>query len=56
MKIIPKMQSGGGMPPFTYYTPVTVPDTSGAVTTGDTTSAPASNSSDTTKGRLQIRI
>mgnify|MGYP006951550366 FL=1 len=48
MKIIPKMQSGGGMPPFTYYTPVTVPDTSGTVTTGDTTST--SDGSDTTKG------
>lgn len=50
MKIIPKMQSGGGMPPFTYYTPVTVPDTSGTVTTGDTTST--SDGSDTTKGQI----
>lgn len=28
MKIIPRMQAGGGIPPVTYYTPVSVPDTS----------------------------
>lgn len=51
MKVIPKMQSGGGMPPFTYYTPVTVPDTTGAVTSGETTTA-TSSSSDSTKGQI----
>lgn len=34
MKInLPKLQSGGGMPPFNYYTPVMVPDTSAAAGT-----------------------
>lgn len=51
MKVIPKMQSGGGMPPFTYYTPVTVPDTTGAVTSGETTTT-TSSGSDSTKGQI----
>ncbi len=48
-KIIPKMQSGGGMPPFTYYTPVTISDTSG-MESPKTTSK--SNSEDPTKGQV----
>ena len=49
MKVIPKMQSGGGMPPFTYYTPVTVADTSGVAESQETEKA---SSTDSTKGQI----
>lgn len=47
MKInIPKLQSGGGMPPFNYYTPVMVPDTSAAAGASTATSTKSSSGSD----------
>ena len=51
MKVIPKIQSGGGMPPLTYYTPLT-PPTSG--TTQNETSREKNTSSDqeNTKGEI----
>lgn len=54
MKIIPKMQSGGGMPPFSYYTPITVPNqaAASATTTSSTTSQTQKSSSENNKGDI----
>lgn len=51
MKIIPKMQSGGGMPPLTYYTPINSPTSVGEQTTSDEKSN-SSNSENNTKGEI----
>ena len=50
MKVIPKMQSGGGMPPLTYYTPITPPTSGGQATSSEERST--SSNSDSTKGEI----
>lgn len=51
MKVIPRMQSGGGMPPLTYFTPVTGPNTEaqGQAQRDDTSSTKEASS---TKGEM----
>ena len=51
MKVIPRMQSGGGMPPLTYYTPIT-PPTVGQAEGGDKGASNSSSGSEDTKGEL----
>lgn len=51
MKVIPRMQSGGGMPPLTYYTPITSPNSQ--VSSEDIEKASTTTKSgDTTKGEI----
>ena len=50
MKVIPRMQSGGGMPPLTYYTPITSPNSQ--VSSEDTEKTSTTKSGDTTKGEI----
>lgn len=50
MKVIPRMQSGGGMPPLTYYTPITSPNSQ--VSSENTEKTSTTKSGDTTKGEI----
>ena len=51
MKVIPRMQSGGGMPPLTYYTPIT-PPTAEQAGGGSTGASNSSSQTEDTKGEL----
>lgn len=50
MKVIPRMQSGGGMPPLTYYTPITSPNSQ--VSSENTEKTSTTKSGDTIKGEI----